>query len=54
MADERSNIPPEVQGTVPYYWKFAKADAMPEAVDLPIDLVNRVLYPPRPRPRPRT
>ncbi|TXT11244.1 hypothetical protein VHUM_01995 [Vanrija humicola] len=35
-----------------YYHKFASPTAVPEAVDLPIDLVNRVLYPPRPRPAP--
>ncbi|BEJ14322.1 hypothetical protein CspHIS471_0400890 [Cutaneotrichosporon sp. HIS471] len=54
ITDERSNMPPEVPGAAPYYWKFAEADAVPEAVDLPIDLANRVLYPPRTRTRPRS
>ncbi|KLT42954.1 PIG-P-domain-containing protein [Cutaneotrichosporon oleaginosum] len=53
ITDERSNIPIEGQGAEPYYWKFAEADAVPEVVDLPIDFVNRVLYPPRSRRRPR-
>lgn len=52
MADDRSGIPPDTGGER-YYWKFVHPAAVPEAVDLPIDLVNRVLYPPRPRPRPR-
>ncbi|OCF42106.1 phosphatidylinositol glycan, class P [Kwoniella heveanensis CBS 569] len=32
----------------PYYWRFAGEKGTSEAVDLPIDLVGRVLYPPRP------
>lgn len=50
-ADPYANIPPSQPGAEPYYHKFAAADAIPQAVDLPIDLVNRVLYPPRRRQR---
>jgi phosphatidylinositol glycan class P protein len=52
MADEtdkHSGIPPARAER--YYWKFANPETIPEAVGLPIDLVNRVLYPPRKRPR---
>jgi phosphatidylinositol glycan class P protein len=51
-ADGYSSIPAPSNGDL-YYWKFTDPDIIPEAIDLPIDLVNRVLYPPRPRPRPR-
>jgi phosphatidylinositol glycan class P protein len=47
--DEHSSIPVAASGEL-YYWKFTYPDVIPEAVDLPIDLVNRVLYPPRQRP----
>ncbi|WWD08078.1 hypothetical protein V865_006188 [Kwoniella europaea PYCC6329] len=33
----------------PYYWDAVGDKASSQAVDLPIDLVNRVLYPPRKR-----
>ncbi|WWC67550.1 uncharacterized protein I206_101459 [Kwoniella pini CBS 10737] len=33
----------------PYYWKMIDEQASSEVVDLPIDLVGRVLYPPRRR-----
>lgn len=48
-SDRYCNIPTRQQGEDAYYWKFADPDAIPEAVDLPIDLVNRVLYPTRRR-----
>jgi phosphatidylinositol glycan class P protein len=44
-SDTYANIP--LSDGEPYYWKFADSKAIPEAVDLPVDLVNRVLYPPR-------
>lgn len=55
LADKYANIPPDEGGdnAERYYAKFTSPTAVPEAVDLPIDLVNRVLYPPRPRHRPR-
>ena len=49
-SDKHSGIPPA--GSERYYWKFTDPQTIPEAVDLPIDLVNRVLYPPRKRHRP--
>lgn len=51
-TDKHSGIPPA--GSERYYWKFTNPETIPEAVDLPIDLVNRVLYPPRKRHRPPT
>lgn len=48
--DRHCNIPPRQAGEDAYYWKFAERDSIPEAVDLPLDLVNRVLYPARKRP----
>ncbi|KAL7423325.1 hypothetical protein Q5752_002626 [Cryptotrichosporon argae] len=41
-----------VDSDKPLEWfaRFAEPDAIPQAVDMPIDLVNRVLYPARPRP----
>ncbi|KAL1410624.1 hypothetical protein Q8F55_004641 [Vanrija albida] len=51
ITDKYANIPPDDRPER-YYYKFASPTAVPEAVDLPIDLVNRVLYPPRPRPKP--
>nr|XP_031861802.1 uncharacterized protein CI109_002631 [Kwoniella shandongensis]KAA5528874.1 hypothetical protein CI109_002631 [Kwoniella shandongensis] len=44
--ENTSDTPPE-----PYYWKYAGPEAIPEACDLPIDVVGRVLYPPRRRRR---
>ena len=38
------------EGKERYYWALRGKDTMPPAVDLPIDVVNRTLYPPRPRP----
>lgn len=49
VPDEFSVVRPDPASDEPYYWKFAVSDAAPEAVDFPIDLVNRVLYPPRRR-----
>ncbi|WVQ83830.1 hypothetical protein IAT38_005974 [Cryptococcus sp. DSM 104549] len=51
MTDPYAGVPPRVEGEEPYYWKLAGADATPGAVDLPINLVGRVLYPPRLRRR---
>lgn len=51
-SDKYARIPTRIEGQDPYYWKFAAVDAIPEAVDLPIDVVNRVLYPSRSRPNP--
>ncbi|RSH90170.1 hypothetical protein EHS25_001504 [Saitozyma podzolica] len=53
ITDIHANIPSRRAESDPYYWKFADRHAIPEAVDLPIDLVNRVLYPPRQRHRNR-
>nr|ODN86030.1 phosphatidylinositol glycan, class P [Cryptococcus depauperatus CBS 7841] len=49
ITDPYSNIPCKFQDTQPYYWKYAKSDAIPDAVDLPIDLVQRTLYQPHKR-----
>ncbi|WOO78739.1 Phosphatidylinositol N-acetylglucosaminyltransferase subunit P [Vanrija pseudolonga] len=55
ITDKYANIPADDSDAAErYYAKFTSPTAVPEAVDLPIDLVNRVLYPPRPRQRPRS
>ncbi|WVR04323.1 hypothetical protein IAU60_001323 [Kwoniella sp. DSM 27419] len=53
ITDPQSGIPPgRRDGEEPYYWKYAEDDAPAEAVDLPLDLVNRVLYRRRVMPEP--
>ncbi|KAK8846653.1 hypothetical protein IAR55_005740 [Kwoniella newhampshirensis] len=51
MTDPYSNIPAvssiHNDQSEPYYWKYAGQEAIPEACDLPVDLVGRVLYPAR-------
>jgi phosphatidylinositol glycan class P protein len=47
--DKYANIP-AIDKNERYYWGMAEGRAA-EAIDLPIDVVNRVLYPPRGRPR---
>jgi len=52
MADKHSGIPSldgRADDAERYYSKFADQGMVPEGVDLPLDLVNRVLYPPRKR-----
>ena len=54
ILDRYSGIPrlEEKEKGYRFYWRFADEAVTPEAVDLPLDLVNRVLYPPRKRPVP--
>ncbi|CAD6567358.1 MAG: hypothetical protein TREMPRED_003559 [Tremellales sp. Tagirdzhanova-0007] len=54
ITDRYSAMPrsEEKDGGRRYYWRSADEEVTPEAVDLPLDLVNRVLYPPRRRPVP--
>jgi len=42
ITDPFSRIPEHTDGAR-YYWRFAETEVY-EAVDLPIDLVNRVLF----------
>jgi len=44
-TDDYSATPPS---TEPYHWRFADPTAVPHAVDLPLEVVNAVLYPRRP------
>jgi phosphatidylinositol glycan class P protein len=51
-ADRHAHIPAMQDGKERYHWASRGKDIMPPAVDLPIDVMNRTLYPPRPRPSP--
>lgn len=46
-ADDYSSPRTLAMAPNPYYWKFVDPQAVPEAIDLPLDVVNAVLYPRR-------
>lgn len=47
FADEYSTIRAKNITNEPFYWQFAEPTAVPQAVDLPLSVVNAVLYPRR-------
>ncbi|EMD35331.1 hypothetical protein CERSUDRAFT_157028 [Gelatoporia subvermispora B] len=44
ITDSKALLPPSASGTPNPYLAHARADAVPELYDIPIGMVNRVLY----------
>lgn len=44
QSDPQAGVPPRDIDKDPFYWRDSEPRAVPIAIDLPLDLVNRTLY----------